>query len=1093
MAVRSTDNNSLFFATALDNSGLKQGTFDALGMIQSFAGKVSKINPFLALSAAAILAFTTIANQAHQLAKEYEHAMKEVSTISDAVQKDFEGMSKKVFSISEISPDDPVKLAKAYYQIVSAGYDGAKGLNVLKTSAKAATAGVTDTETAADGLTTVMNAWKIDASEATTVADSFFTTVKLGKTNFKQLADNIAIVAPIAASANIPLNEIMATVASITKQGTPTSVAMTQVRSAILGMQEAGRLDGTKTLQQNMQSLYETMNGDSTAIREEVGRVEGLNAVLAISGNNAKSAKADLLVYNDTIGATERANKEMLTSNTNQWAIFRNRIKSITYDLGQSMLEMSNSLIGSLNKLLEPRNSLIESYGEEQKELETLKLKLRDTGIPLEERKKLISDIQLKYPKYLSNIENEGKLTGELETQLSNVNDQLVRRARLAANQDKIAEQAVLRDKAEKERNNKNDALREQINKTREGTYILKRDARSEGDLLTQIRSLEKIAGANSPILRLVKNAQAELIGAQRKYIEEQQKLNDLLLIESDTKKGIVDFDLDETSDLNGGKSKGKIENKDDSTFSDHLNLKEDQYEAYKLAVDNKDLELAEKLKRNYSLKEADYITYLRRLYELTTNHENKVAIAKALNSKDKTIHRDSVERINIEKKTISSILDEKRKEAQVKAEVDRESSEKEKENFKNYLEEAKGFNFKNAREFKRFWEARLKEAQGKGLELIDIEKQISEARKDQLISDLNQISSHLQGLSSLFSQFGDDATAGLLGQLSGVAGGVAQIASGDVLGGAISVLDSAITVEVSSDTEKFEKAIKKLEKAIEQLDYVISKSIGEEKVTSRKDAIQELKDLEQQAIKAQEAEKEARKEIKLLGIGVGKKGKGSGTDADKLEELEQKAEEARRKARELREELDEIFTGTSHQSIVDSILNGFKEGKYAAKDFADTFEDLMKGALLESFKMKFLEEQLGGFFKQFSKAVDSEDQLTSVEIEHLQSLYNSILTNAQEGINQMNDVLGENGFGNIGSGNKPGLSGAISTITEVTANILAGTLNSIRIDVSNGLAIAEQSSDYLSQIAQNTSFNHYLENLEGMNTRLANIEDLLG
>lgn len=42
MAVRSTDNNSLFFSTGLDNSGLKQGTFDALGMIQAFAGKVSK-------------------------------------------------------------------------------------------------------------------------------------------------------------------------------------------------------------------------------------------------------------------------------------------------------------------------------------------------------------------------------------------------------------------------------------------------------------------------------------------------------------------------------------------------------------------------------------------------------------------------------------------------------------------------------------------------------------------------------------------------------------------------------------------------------------------------------------------------------------------------------------------------------------------------------------------------------------------------------------------------------------------------------------------------------------------------------------------
>ncbi len=153
MAVRSTDNNSLFFATGLDNSGLKQGAFDALGIIQSFAGKVSNINPFLAITAAAVVAFTTISAEAYKLAKDFEHAMKEVQTISDATQNNFDGISKKVFSLSKISPDNPKQLANAYYEIVSAGYDGVKGLQLLETSAKAAVAGVTDTKTAADGLT----------------------------------------------------------------------------------------------------------------------------------------------------------------------------------------------------------------------------------------------------------------------------------------------------------------------------------------------------------------------------------------------------------------------------------------------------------------------------------------------------------------------------------------------------------------------------------------------------------------------------------------------------------------------------------------------------------------------------------------------------------------------------------------------------------------------------------------------------------------------------------------------------------------------------------------------------------------------------
>ena len=175
---------------------------------------------------------------------------------------------EKVFDLSKISPDSPEKLANAYYQIVSAGYDGAEGLQLLETSAKAAVAGVTDTATAADGITTVLNAFKINASESEEVADALFNTVKLGKTTFSELSANISQVAPIAAASNIPLNEVLATVASLTKQGVPTAQAMTQIRSAIVGLNESGRLDGTKTFQENMQSIYDTFNGNQTAIQK---------------------------------------------------------------------------------------------------------------------------------------------------------------------------------------------------------------------------------------------------------------------------------------------------------------------------------------------------------------------------------------------------------------------------------------------------------------------------------------------------------------------------------------------------------------------------------------------------------------------------------------------------------------------------------------------------------------------------------------------------------------------------------------------------------------------------------------------------------
>lgn len=1191
MAVRSTNGNSLFFATGLDNSGLRKGTFDALGMIQAFAGKVANINPFVALAAAAVAAFATISAEAYDLAKKYEHAMKEVSTISDAAQKDFEGISKKVFKVSEISPDDPVKLAKAYYQIVSAGYDGAKGLNVLEISAKAATAGVTETEVAADGLTTVMNAWSIDASKSESIADTFFTTVKLGKTTFDELAKSISEVAPIAAASNIPINEVFAAIASITSQGTPTSVAMTQVKSAILGMQEAGRLDGTKTLQKNMQDLYNTFKGDGAAIRKEVGRVEALNAVLALSGKKAKDANEDLLAYKNTIGATEKANEEMLSSTENQWAILRNRIKGLTLDIGNSLLAMTNSFAKGVNSMFESGKKLEESYDEQRAKLYRLRGELENVNNDSEERIKIIKQIVSEYPAYLNHINIETvtnnellkildkvniaykeryklekraqELRGEQEKQgdiemsiedadskwkesiariravassenielevdfslpkdklYSSIYNQLKEVPNALDNRDNTNSRFTYEGNAEKylgvmrkiflEEKNLNDELKNQIKivdklKVEHDNLnkVFLNSAQGFNEVVSQIKRVTKFSELDEFESFLTNPAAIKQIEIKREELKELSELSSIAKDDYRKDNNILKSFLESENSIIAEAAKKRLaifqsgsQVGDGNSFDDILRKKKEQYHAYSLALASNDEELASKLKKNYSLKEADYVAYLRRQYELATDHKKKIEILNELDSFKKTSGRDKVNRIEVEKKTIDSIVQLNREGAKEVSQTNRDNIEEEIQLNKDLLSGKTNMYFNSLKEYKDFWKQRLEIAKQAGEDIEQIEGKLGELKLEQFISSTGQISTILNDISNIFSKFGDEDTSQLLQQLSGMANGISQIAQGfatgnplDIIGGSIATLDSALTVEVSSDTEKFEKAIKQLEKTIEQLDYVISKSIGEEKITSRKEAIADLEELEKQANKAHQAEQDARKEIKLLGMSVGKKGKGSGTSADKLEELADKAEEARRRAEELRKELDEIFTGTTHQTIVDSILQGFKEGKSTIKDFASTFEDLMKGALLESFKMKYLENQLSNWFDMFSAYSGDNDGLTPTEIKHLSGLLNTTLSDAQAGLEEMNNVLNDAGLGDLGSGSKPGLAGAISTISEDTANVLAGTLNSIRIDVANGLAIAEQSSNYLSQIAQNTSYNHYLES---MDSRLANIEDLL-
>ena len=440
MAVVKGD-NSLFFASGLDNSGLLKGTLQAEGMIQGMAGNIAKINPFGALAVGAVASFGIIAKESYDLVREFDKAMKEVQTISEAAQNDFEGISNLVFDLSKLSPDKPKELAEAYYQVVSAGYDGADGLNLLATASKAAVAGVTDTKTAVDALTTILNSYKLTAQDSEAVSDALFNTVKLGKTTMEELSASISQVAPIASASNIALDEVLSSVATLTKQGVPTAQAMTQIRSAIVGLSEAGKLDGAKTLQENMQALFDEMDGNQTLILETVGRTEALQAVLAVSGKNALSASKDLATYNNVLGATEKASRTMLEENGNQWEIFGNRIASITKGLGDNVLKASNIIVGSLNDMLEPTENVTEALESEAKQVYELYQRYIDVNTPSDERVEILKQLELLSPNIVQGINDEADAYNILTANLSEYNKQLAQRKIFAEQQSDISNQ----------------------------------------------------------------------------------------------------------------------------------------------------------------------------------------------------------------------------------------------------------------------------------------------------------------------------------------------------------------------------------------------------------------------------------------------------------------------------------------------------------------------------------------------------------------------------------------------------------------------------------------------------------------------------
>ena len=354
MGIRNRE-GSLYMATGIDNSGLYEGKREAMGIIKTLASDITSFDIFGGIGISAATAFAQAAKSSYEFEKEFRKNMLEVATISTQVTDDMTGFMNQVMSITQEIPIKAPEAAKALYSIVSAGHDGADGMKILEVSAKAAVGGLTETETAADAITTILNAYKMSAEKAGTVSDQLFTTVRLGKTTFGELGASIAQVAPIAAAYGISIDQVLGAVASLTKQGTPTAQAMTQIRAAIQGT--AGELGDAafqgRTFQEALQLIYEKAGGSASKMKEMLGTDEGLAATLALTGKNAKAAASDLEELQSSLGATEAAFEKMKDEVGNQMTLLSNNIQAALRPMGEMILKEVSGIAKSFNEAFE--------------------------------------------------------------------------------------------------------------------------------------------------------------------------------------------------------------------------------------------------------------------------------------------------------------------------------------------------------------------------------------------------------------------------------------------------------------------------------------------------------------------------------------------------------------------------------------------------------------------------------------------------------------------------------------------------------------------------------------------------------------------
>lgn len=317
-----------------------------------------------------------------------------------------------------------------------------------------------------------------------------------------------------------------------------------------------------------------------------------------------------------------------------------------------------------------------------------------------------------------------------------------------------------------------------------------------------------------------------------------------------------------------------------------------------------------------------------------------------------------------------------------------------------------------------------------------------------------------------------DEETEAILGDLGGMLDGAGQLASGIASGNPLSVIQGSITLlssafdlfntrdrKAEKSIKRHQEAITKLGYAYNELEHAVDKALGETVYQNQNAMIKNLR-AQQNEIKGMISDEESKKK----------------TDKDKIAEWEEQYREAGRQIEDIIDEITQSITQTSASgladSLADALVEAFEGGEDAAKAFGEVTNDVLKNAVKNALKLQFLEKPLQNAIKQlqYDMGFDEEgngafDGLTEAEQARFKKAIQDAGANFAAAMDMYKDL-----FTDLDDTDPTSLSGAISSASQESIDLLAGQTNAVRQNQVTSIQLIREQLTHLANMDRGIS-----------------------
>lgn len=290
-------------------SGIAAGASSAFG---TFSGRVTGLVRGVGLLAGTggVLGLAAGLSSAVTKAKDFAQAMELVHTQAGASQSEVDDLTKSVLALAPAVGTSPELLAAGLFHVESAGFRGAKALEVLKIAAEGAKIGNADLEGVTNALVASVNSGIGGVKSISEAMGVLNGVVGAGNLRMEDLAQAFGTgILSTAKSFGISMQSVGAAIADMASQGIPAIDAATRLRMTIslLGAPTAGAAAELKKIGLSSTQLAKDMRtpgGILTAVQDLKAHLDksGLSAVdsaalisRAFGGGRTSSAILTLL------------------------------------------------------------------------------------------------------------------------------------------------------------------------------------------------------------------------------------------------------------------------------------------------------------------------------------------------------------------------------------------------------------------------------------------------------------------------------------------------------------------------------------------------------------------------------------------------------------------------------------------------------------------------------------------------------------------------------------------------------------------------------------------------------------------------------